>query len=112
MLNDAEKLGSVGGIFNVAVQLRDASVGNQDATKFDECLAVKARAKKYLDEVSQRICPKLKYFVVFSSAAAGRGGADQANYGMANSIMERIIEGRRAKQLPAKAIQVCLTFLI
>lgn len=44
-------------------------------------------------------------FVVFSSVSCGRGNAGQTNYGMANSIMERICEKRKADGFPALAIQ-------
>lgn len=47
----------------------------------------------------------MKYFVIFSSVSCGRGNAGQSNYGMANSVMERIIEQRHRDRLPAKAIQ-------
>lgn len=65
----------------------------------------KAFATKFLDEISRISCPELQYFVVFSSVSCGRGNAGQSNYGMANSIMERIIEQRSQLGLPAKAIQ-------
>lgn len=51
------------------------------------------------------MAPQLRYFVVFSSVSCGRGNAGQTNYGMANSVMERIIEQRQRDGLPAKAIQ-------
>lgn len=62
-------------------------------------------ATRYLDELSRVLCPNLRHFVVFSSLACGRGNAAQTNYGMANSIIERIIENRVRDNLPAKAIQ-------
>lgn len=89
----------------MAVRLKDAIFENQDAATFSESLAVKALATKYLDEVSRKLCPELQQFVVFSSVSCGRGNVGQTNYGMANSIMERIIESRHAAGLPAKAIQ-------
>lgn len=95
----------MGGIFNLAVQLRDSILDNQTPDKFQECLAPKAIATQYLDEISRKLCPFLKFFVVFSSVSCGRGNAGQSNYGMANSIMERIIEQRHRDGLPAKAIQ-------
>lgn len=58
-----------------------------------------------LDEFSRKYAPELKYFVIFSSVSCGRGNAGQTNYGMANSVMERIIEQRYRDGLPAKAIQ-------
>lgn len=72
---------------------------------FLESLGPKAEATKFLDEISQKLCPALKHFVIFSSVSCGRGNAGQSNYGMGNSIMERIMEARAKKGLPAKAIQ-------
>lgn len=46
-----------------------------------------------------------RYFVVFSSVFCGRGHAGQTNYGMANSIMERICEKRKQEGYPGLAIQ-------
>jgi fatty acid synthase len=46
-----------------------------------------------------------RYFVIFSSVSCGRGNAGQTNYGMANSIMERICERRKRDGFPALAIQ-------
>ncbi|XP_053662286.1 fatty acid synthase-like [Anopheles marshallii] len=105
LLQQAIKMGPIAGIFNLAVQLRDAIIENQSVDKFAECLAPKATATHHLDLLSRELCPMLKHFVVFSSVSCGRGNAGQSNYGMANSIMERIIEHRVAQGLPGKAIQ-------
>lgn len=105
LIRDAKKFGEVGGIFNLAVLLRDGIFENQDVDKFTECMAPKADATKYLDELSRQLCPKLQYFVVFSSVSCGRGNPGQCNYGMANSVMERIVEQRFDLGLSAKAIQ-------
>lgn len=105
LLNDSIKLGPVGGIFNLAVVLRDAPFVNQNQQKFSDCMGPKAMATQYLDELARKLCPQLQFFVIFSSLACGRGNADQTNYGMANSVMERIIEQRHSNGLPAKAIQ-------
>lgn len=105
LLNEAMKLGPVGGIFNLAVVLRDAILENQTVDKFLESLGPKAIATKHLDELSRKMCPLLRQFVIFSSVSCGRGNAGQSNYGMANSIMERIIEQRHKDGLPAKAVQ-------
>lgn len=51
------------------------------------------------------MCPKLKHFVIFSSVSCGRGNAGQTNYGMSNSVMERICEIRQSEGLPALAIE-------
>lgn len=105
LIRETSALGSVGGIFNLAVVLRDGMLENQNAKMFKESFGVKAEATKNLDVISRRLCPDLKHFVIFSSVSCGRGNAGQSNYGMANSIMERIIEQRHEHKLPAKAIQ-------
>lgn len=89
----------------MAVNLQDAILENQSTEQFRNCFAPKAFATKHLDELSRKMCPMLRHFVVFSSVSCGRGNAGQSNYGMANSVMERIIEQRYACGLPAKAIQ-------
>lgn len=43
--------------------------------------------------------------MVFSSVSCGKGNAGQTNYGMANSVMERICETRKEEGLPALAIE-------
>ncbi|XP_055306391.1 fatty acid synthase-like [Sitodiplosis mosellana] len=97
--------GQIGGVFNLAVVLRDSILENQSVEKFQESIRPKAIATQYFNELSRILCPKLEHFVVFSSASCGRGNAGQSNYGMANSIMERIIEQRLQEKLPGKAIQ-------
>lgn len=102
---EALKLGPVEGIFNLAVVLRDGIFENLDLKMFSDSLAPKALATKNLDKISRKLCPTLRQFVVFSSMSCGRGNAGQSNYGIANSIMERIVEERHRVGLPAKAIQ-------
>lgn len=97
--------GQIGGIFNLAVLLRDAIFSNQTADLFKQSFEPKALATIFLDEISHKLCPNLHQFVVFSSVSCGRGNGGQTNYGMANSVMERVIENRIAHGLPGKAIQ-------
>ncbi|KAG5878855.1 Fatty acid synthase, partial [Gonioctena quinquepunctata] len=75
------------------------------AAMFETSMSPKAYATKYLDEVSRSSCPELSEFVVFSSVSCGRGNPGQTNYGMANSVMERICEQRSRDGLPALVIQ-------
>lgn len=105
LLVDSLAHGAIGGIFNLAVLLRDGIFENQAKDKFIESFGPKVLATRYLDELSRVLCQRLHYFVVFSSASCGRGNAGQTNYGMANSIMERIIEKRVRDNLPGKAMQ-------
>lgn len=106
LLNEALKIGPVGGIFNLAVVLKDAIFENQTLKSFEESLKSKVDSTKHLSELSQVYCPhNLKHFVTFSSVACGRGNAGQTNYGLANSAMERIVENRVDRGLPGKSIQ-------
>lgn len=105
LLTQAGHLGVIDGIFNLAVRLRDALIGNQTANTFAECMAPKADATRHLDAAARQLCLRLSYFVCFSSVSGGRGNAGQSNYGMANAAMERIVERRVADGLAGKAIQ-------
>ena len=51
------------------------------------------------------MCPQLRHFVMFSSVSCGRGNAGQTNYGMTNSVMERICEARVREGFPGLAVQ-------
>ncbi|XP_075219330.1 fatty acid synthase-like isoform X2 [Lycorma delicatula] len=105
LLIKASRLGPVAGIFNLAVELKDALFENMEATDFVTSLKPKAHVTRLLDEVSREMCPHLEQFVVFSSVSCGRGNEGQTNYGMANSIMERICERRRKQNYHGLAIQ-------
>ncbi|KAI4485852.1 hypothetical protein M0804_006341 [Polistes exclamans] len=105
ILKTAIDLGPVDGIFNLAVSLKDSIFQNQTVESFEESFKGKAWPTKRLDEISRKLCPNLRHFVVFSSVSCGRGNAGQTNYGMANSVMERICEKRVEEGLPGLAIQ-------
>lgn len=105
LLQQASRLGPVGGIFNLAVVLRDAFLENLTEKDFATVCLPKVDGTKHLDVVSRKLCPELDYFVAFSSVSCGRGNAGQTNYGLANSAMERICEARQAAGLPGVAIQ-------
>ncbi|KFU85956.1 Fatty acid synthase [Chaetura pelagica] len=100
LIEEALQLGPVGGIFNLAVVLRDAMIENQTPELFGEVNKPKYSGTLHLDWVTRKKCPDLDYFVVFSSVSCGRGNAGQSNYGFANSTMERICEQRHHDGLP------------
>ena len=107
-LQMAEKQGPVDAIFNLAVVLKDCIFENQTVETFTESFVSKAWTTQTLDilsRISRKICPKLRHFVIFSSVSCGRGNAGQTNYGMANSVMERVCEKRMKEGLPGLAIQ-------
>lgn len=105
LLRDANKMGPVGGIFNLAAVLRDGLLADQTEVAFKQVCVPKVDATKYLDQASRAMCADLDYFICFSSVSCGRGNIGQTNYGLANSAMERICENRQAAGLPATAIQ-------
>lgn len=106
LLKEAGKLGPVGGIFNLAMVLRDGLIENQTKEMFDQSTTPKIKGTINLDKASREMCSdSLDHFVVFSSVACGWGNLGQTNYGFANSVMERICEKRKADNLPGLAIQ-------
>ncbi|XP_071569274.1 fatty acid synthase-like isoform X1 [Temnothorax nylanderi] len=105
ILKFAEERAPVDAIFNLAVVLKDCIFQNQSPQTFEDSFKSKAWMTKKMDELSRKICPQLRHFVVFSSVSCGRGNAGQTNYGMANSVMERICERRMEEGLHGLAIQ-------
>ncbi|XP_036142985.1 fatty acid synthase-like [Monomorium pharaonis] len=105
LLRTVESEAPVDAIFNLGVVLKDNILKNQTTETFAESFQSKARATQTLDKLSRKFCPKLRNFVVFSSVSCGRGNAGQSNYGMANSVMERVCEKRAEEGLPGLAIQ-------
>ncbi|KAL7989496.1 hypothetical protein Chor_012162 [Crotalus horridus] len=105
LIQEASQLGPVGGIFNLAMVLKDAMLENQTAELFYEVNKPKYSGTLNLDQLTRQRCPKLDHFVAFSSVSCGRGNAGQSNYGFANSTMERICEQRRHDGLPGLAVQ-------
>lgn len=105
LLTASNKLGPVGGLFNLAAVLRDDVLENQTEADFKTVCVPKVDGTKFLDVASRELCPSLDYFIAFSSVSCGRGNIGQTNYGLANSAMERICEARQALGLPGTAIQ-------
>ncbi|XP_012543114.2 fatty acid synthase isoform X2 [Monomorium pharaonis] len=105
LLRTAENIAPIDAIFNLGVVLKDNVLKNQTEETFAESFQSKARATQILDKLSRKFCSNLRHFVVFSSVSCGRGNGGQTNYGMANSVMERVCEKRAEEGLPGLAIQ-------
>jgi len=83
--------------------LSDGLMANQDADSFVRVADPKVKGTLNLDAVTRELCGgSLDWFVAFSSVSCGRGNLGQANYGYANSTMERICEKRRQDGFPGK----------
>jgi fatty acid synthase len=105
LLDDAKKLGPIGGIFHLALVLNDALLENQTIETFHETCGSKINTFVNLDKITRNSYPDLDYFIVFSSVSCGKGNAGQSNYGYANSVVERICEMRRRDGFHGLAIQ-------
>lgn len=105
LIEEANEMGPVGGIFNLAMVLNDSILENQTPEKFKEVCLPKVDTSINLDKVSRKLCPQLDYFVCFSSVAASLGNPGQSNYGFANSVMERVVEQRKEDGLHGLAVQ-------
>ena len=104
IINQAELMGKLGGVFNLAMVLSDALFDNQTVESFKTTCDGKVAATLNLDSLTRK-SKNLDHFVCFSSISAGRGIAGQSNYAFANSFMERICEQRRAVGLPGLAVE-------
>ncbi|XP_071965803.1 fatty acid synthase-like [Antedon mediterranea] len=106
LIQESSDVGPIGGIFHLAMVLRDGMFENQTTEDFKAVCAPKVTGTTNLDDASRAVCDdNLDWFVVFSSVSCGRGNAGQTNYGYANSTMERICEKRTHNGLPGLAIQ-------
>lgn len=100
------EMGPIGGVFHLAMVLRDCLFENQNIQNFKDAAEAKYHGTINLDNAVRSFADKsLRWFVVFSSITSGRGNAGQTNYGWSNSTMERIIEARREDGFPGIAIQ-------
>ncbi|XP_063230408.1 fatty acid synthase-like [Bacillus rossius redtenbacheri] len=107
---DAETLvrrcrGPVVAVFHLAAVLRDGLLESQTANAFAEVWFPKAWLARRLDAATRDLCPGLRFFVAFSSAASGFGNPGQAAYGLASSSVERLVERRVADGLHGLAVQ-------
>uniref|UniRef100_A0A8C5H966 Fatty acid synthase n=1 Tax=Gouania willdenowi TaxID=441366 RepID=A0A8C5H966_GOUWI len=105
LIAESSALGPVGGVFHLAMVLKDGMLENLSPQQFLDVNTPKYEGTVNLDRVTRKLCPDLGYFVAFSSVSCGRGNAGQSNYGHANSAMERVCEKRRHDGLPGLAIQ-------
>ena len=92
LFQEAETMGQIDGIFQLAIVLHDGLIENQTKEMFNEVCKPKVDATINLDKLSHQLDYHLDYFVTFSSIACGRGSMGQSPYGYGNSVMERICE--------------------
>ncbi|KAG9509078.1 Fatty acid synthase, partial [Fragariocoptes setiger] len=105
LVQQALKLGPLGGVFNLAMVLKDGLFENMTHEDFKTVCLPKCAGVSALDKVTRKLCTQQMMFIAFSSVSCGKGNAGQANYGYANSVMERICEHRRRDGYHGMAIQ-------
>jgi NAD(P)-dependent dehydrogenase (short-subunit alcohol dehydrogenase family)/acyl carrier protein len=92
----------VRGVVHAAGVLQDQAVLQLDAAAFAAVFRAKVVGAWLLHRLLDR--EPLDFFVLFSSAAALLGSAGQANYAAANAFLDALAHYRRARGLPATAI--------
>lgn len=97
-----KELGPIGGMWNVAMVLRDSLLANLDAENFTEALKPKIDAAAAMEKLTAN--DPVGDFVVYSSATTVIGNPGQSNYVAANSWLESLIRKRRATGKPGLAI--------
>ena len=105
LLEQANTLAPVGGIFNCAVVYEDKLFQDTDAQSLAKVCNPKSLASLHLDKWSRILCPQLDYFVTISSLSAGRGNPGQAAYNLANFAMESLSLKRHRQGLPALSVE-------
>ncbi|CAG2105122.1 unnamed protein product, partial [Medioppia subpectinata] len=105
LLNEAKKLGPIGGVFHLAIELNDCLIEKLTFEKLCSSIDTKYKIFANLDQLTRQLDYTLDYFVVFSSIACGKGNGGQSNYAFGNSMCERICEERRRDGLHGLAIQ-------
>jgi len=105
LLKKANIIGPVAGIFHVDSVLHSVSSTDLTATDFRTAFDQKAASVINLDTVSQKLCPKLKYFLIWTSGTSGHGTAGQADHGYSDSAIGKISEARRAAGYPSTVVE-------
>jgi fatty acid synthase len=85
-------LGTIDGIFHLAVSLNDALYENHAIKTFRETCESKINTFVNLDKLTRALNLNLDYFVCFSSVSCGSGNAGQTNYGYAYKV--QIFKGK------------------
>jgi myxalamid-type polyketide synthase MxaD len=90
------------GVFHAAGVLQDAPLMHQTTTSMHTVLAPKVRGAWNLHALTAAF--DLDFFVLFSSISALVGTPGQANYAAGNAFMDGLAQLRRARGLPALAV--------
>ena len=90
------RFGAIQGVWHLAGSRRDAYLVNKERSDVEAVLAPKVWGISWLDEATTE--DSLEVFVAFSSVAALRGNAGQADYAYANAFLEAFAEQREGRR--------------
>lgn len=96
--------GSLGGIFQAAMVLKDAPFARATASGWRACTHPKTLGTWNLHDASKEL--DLDFFVCFSSASSVVGSLGQANYAAANSYLDALMRYRRSLGLSGTTMNV------
>ncbi|MFF7942484.1 SDR family NAD(P)-dependent oxidoreductase [Nocardia gamkensis] len=96
------ELPPLAGVVHLAGVLDDGVVAEQTATRVGRVLAPKTFGAWHLHELTA--ARSLRFFLLFSSAAAVVGLPGQSSYAAANAFLDGVAESRRAAGSPALSI--------
>jgi len=96
------ELPPLGGVAHLAGVLDDALLPDQNPERFRTTARPKALGAYHLHRLTED--DDLEFFILFSSASAVLGSPAQANYAAANALLDGLAAHRRARGLPATAV--------
>lgn len=100
LLEIAEKMGPIGGIFNTSL-----CNGSNQAEYLDGIFSeITEMPTKNFDELSRKLCPSLSHFIVFSRRSLNTGDFDQICPEKSLFAIEEIMEERVTRGYPGKVI--------
>ncbi|KPA09302.1 polyketide synthase [Candidatus Magnetomorum sp. HK-1] len=90
------------GIIHLAGLLDDATIDQQNWTKFEKTMFPKIYGSWNLHQLTSHL--KLDFFILFSSASSIIGSHGQANYASANAFLDALANYRKSIGLPGLSI--------
>jgi myxalamid-type polyketide synthase MxaE and MxaD len=95
-------LPALAGVFHVAADMTARSIDTLDAAAYHAMFEPKAGGALLLDRLTRSL--ELDCFVLFSSTTSLWGSQGLAHYAAANQVVDSLAHSRRARRLPALAV--------
>jgi len=105
MLNDVRNtLGPIKGIIHGAGRLADCRIVDKSIEQFETVFNTKVKGLNVLLEATQK--DPLKYLVLFSSVTARVGNNGQADYAMANEVLNKIAQKESIQRPDCRVVSI------